>query len=128
MPLDIKIKRANDSYQHATLTVELGGSLDTDTAPQLEKQLNAALDDKVKDLVFDLAKLTFISSAGLRVFATARKFLKQRGEQVSFVNLQPQIKEVFEIVKALPGVAVFGSVAEFDKYLAARQRIVLEGE
>ncbi len=108
--------------------MELGGSLDTATAPELEKQLNAELDDQVKDLIFDLAKLTFISSAGLRVFAATRKFLQQRGEQVSFVNLQPQIKEVFEIVKALPGVSVFGSTAEFDTYLAARQQKVLERE
>jgi len=128
MPLDIKIKRQTDSPHHITLTVELGGSLDTATAPQLEAQLTPALDANVKDLIFDLAKLTFISSAGLRVFAATRKFLKQQGEQVSFVNLQPQIQEVFEIVKALPGVSVFGSIAEFDKYLAARQRKVLEGE
>jgi anti-anti-sigma factor len=128
MPLDIKIKRQTDSPRHITLTVELGGSLDTATAPQLETQLSAALDAQVKDLIFDLANLTFISSAGLRVFAAARKFMKQQGEPVSFVNLQPQIREVFEIVKALPGVSVFGSMAEFDQYLAARQRKVLEGE
>jgi len=128
MPLDIKIKRATDSQRNVTLTVELGGSLDTATAPQLEKQLTAELNDQVKDLVFDLAKLTFISSAGLRVFAAARKWTKQRGEQVSFVNLQPQIQEVFDIVKALPGVSVFGSIAEFDQYIATRQRKVVEGE
>jgi anti-sigma B factor antagonist len=127
MPLDIKIKRAIDAHRHTTLTVELGGSLDTATAPQLEKQLSAALDDQVKDLIFDLAKLTFISSAGLRIFASTRKVLKQRGEQVSFVHLQPQIQEVFEIVKALPGVSVFGSLAEFDEYLAVRQRRHQEG-
>jgi anti-sigma B factor antagonist len=128
MPLDINIKRQTDSHRNTTLTVELGGSLDTATAPQLEKQLSTALDAQVKDLIFDLAKLNFISSAGLRVFAATRKFLKQQGEQVSFVNLQPQIQEVFEIVKALPGVSVFGSIAEFDAYLAARQRKVVEGE
>ena len=128
MLLDITIKRQIDNPRHTTVTVELGGSLDTSTAPELEAQLQAALDDDVKDLVFDLAKLTFISSAGLRVFAATRKILKQRGEQVSFVNLQPQIKEVFEIVKALPGVSVFGSSAEFDTYLGTRQRKILEGE
>jgi anti-sigma B factor antagonist len=127
MPLDIKIKRQSDGHQHTTLTVELGGSLDTATAPQLEKELTPVLDDQVKDIIFDLAKLTFISSAGLRVFAATRKFLKQRGEQVSFVNLQPQIKEVFAIVKALPGVSVFESIAEFDAYLAIRQRKIQEG-
>src|SRR6187399_2316573 len=98
MPLDIKIKRQIDDRRNIVVTVELGGSLDTATAPELEKQLSATLDTQVKDLIFDLAKLTFISSAGLRVFAATRKFLKQQGEQVSFVNLQPQIKEVFEIV------------------------------
>jgi anti-sigma B factor antagonist len=127
MPLDIKIKRAADAHHNTTLTVELGGSLDTATAPQLEKQLGTALDDTVKVLIFDLANLTFISSAGLRIFAAARKLMKLRGEQVSFVHMQPQIHEVFEIVKALPGVAVFASLAEFDEYLAARQQKIKEG-
>src|SRR3954451_21093638 len=128
MPLDINIKRTAAANNQTTLAVELGGSLHTATAPQLEKQLTAVLNQSVSNLVFDLAKLTFISSAGLRVFAASRKFMKQQGEEVSFVNLQPQIQEVFEIVKALPGVSVFGSIAEFDKYLATRQRKVLEGE
>ena len=127
MPLDIKIKRRIDAHRHTSLTVELGGSLDTATAPQLEKQLATALDDQVTDLIFDLANLSFISSAGLRVFASIGKILKARGEQVSFVHMQPQIQEVFEVVKALPGVSVFGSIAEFDKYLASRQREVREG-
>ena len=128
MPLDINIKRTAAANNQSTLTVELGGSLDTATAPQLEKQLTAVLNQSVSNLVFDLAKLTFISSAGLRVFAASRKFMKQQGEEVSFVNLQPQIQEVFEIVKALPGVSVFGSIAEFDSYIATRQRKVLQGE
>jgi anti-sigma B factor antagonist len=108
----------------ATTTVKLSGSLDTVTAPELEKQLAPlfAQQGGVKDLVFDLAQLKFISSAGLRVFATARKQLKERGGQASFIHLQPQIREVFEIIKALPGVAVFKDIAELDRYLAARQR------
>ena len=40
----------------------------------------------------------------------------------SFIHMQPQIQEVFEIMKSLPGVAVFETVAELDSYLAARQR------
>ena len=41
--------------------------------------------------------------------------------------MQPQIHEVFEIIKALPGVTVFKDVAELDRYLAARQRTHTEG-
>ena len=108
--------------------VKLNGSLDTATAPQLEKQLAPVLAGPTKDIVFDLANLKFISSAGLRIFSMARKALKERGGQASFMNMQPQIQEVFAIMKALPGVSIFESVEEMDRYLAARQRAILEGQ
>jgi anti-anti-sigma factor len=121
MPLEIQIQK-NVAPNAGVITVQLTGSLDTATAPELERQLAPALGGPVKEVVFDLANLKFISSAGLRVFSTTRKTLKERGGQASFVNMQPQIQEVFEIMKSLPGVAVFQNVAELDRYLAARQR------
>jgi anti-anti-sigma factor len=121
MPLEILIQK-NIGAQGGPVTVKLSGSLDTSTAPDLERQLVPVLSSQVRDLVFDLAQLKFISSAGLRVFSSARKTLKEHGGQASFINMQPQIQEVFEIIKALPGVAVFQNVAELDNYLAARQR------
>ena len=122
MPLDIRIQKDIGAQGAGVVTVSLAGSLDTATAPELEKQLGPVLAGSTKDIVFDLAELKFISSAGLRVFATTRKALKERDGQASFVHMQPQIHEVFEIMKSLPGVAVFKSVAELDRYLAARQR------
>ena len=122
MPLEIQILQNIAAHSSGAVTVKLAGSLDTATAPELERQLAPVLSGTTKDLVFDLAQLKFISSAGLRIFSMARKSLKERGGQASFVNLQPQIKEVFEIMKALPGVAVFQSLAELDVYLARRQR------
>ena len=117
MPLDIQVIKNIGS-----VTVNLTGSLDSATAPELERQLAPVLASPIKSLVFDLAQLKFISSAGLRIFQTARKQLKERGGQTSFVHMQPQIQEVFEIIKALPGVAIFKDMAEMDRYLAARQR------
>ncbi|MBN2505214.1 MAG: STAS domain-containing protein [Verrucomicrobia bacterium] len=122
MPLDIQIQKNPTGENAAALTVTLIGSLDTVTAPDLERQLAPWLGGPVADIVFDLAQLKFISSAGLRVFSVTRKTLKERGGQASFLNLQPQIREVFDIIKALPGVAIFKDVAELDRYLAARQR------
>jgi anti-anti-sigma factor len=122
MPLEIQIQKSIGAQNTGAVTVKLTGSLDTATAPDLERQLAPVLGGQVKDIVFDLAQLIFISSAGLRVFGATRKTLKERGGQASFVRMQPQIQEVFEIIKALPGVAIFKDEAELDKYLAARQR------
>lgn len=126
MPLEIQLQKEAEQKTGAII-VKLGGSLDTATAPELEAQMAPMLAGSCKDIIFDLAQLKFISSAGLRIFSVARKTLKQRGGQTSFIHMQPQIEEVFAIMKALPGVAVFQSVAELDNYLAARQRAILEG-
>jgi anti-sigma B factor antagonist len=122
MPLEIQIQKGVGAANSATATVKLVGSLDTSTAPDLERQITPVLGGAVKEIVFDLAQLKFISSAGLRVFGSVRKQLKERGGQASFIHLQPQIQEVFEIMKSLPGIAIFKDVAELDRYLAARQR------
>lgn len=122
MPLEIQILKDVSPRTAGEATVKLTGSLDTATAPELERQLAPLLAGEIKDLILDLAGLKFISSAGLRVFSSTRKQLKERGGQVSFVHLQPQIQEVFDIIKALPGVRVFQDLAEMDRYLAARQR------
>lgn len=122
MPLETQIQKNVGGQGAGSVTVKLTGSLDTATAPDLERQLAPVLGGAVKDVVFDLAQLKFISSAGLRVFTSTRKVLKDRGGQASFINLQPQIQEVFEIMKSLPGVSIFKDMAELDRYLAARQR------
>ena len=122
MPLEIQIQQNIGGQKTGAITVKLTGSLDTATAPELERRLSLVLAGPVKDLVFDLAQLKFILSDGLRVLLVARKQLKERGGQASFVHMQPQIQEVFEIIKSLPGVAIFKDMAELDRYLAARQR------
>ena len=123
MPIEIQIQKNVGLQNAGAVTVRLNGSLDTVTAPELERQLAPVLGGPIRDLVFDLAQLKFISSAGLRIFASARKLLKEKGGQTSFIHMQPQIEEVFEIIKALPGIAIFKDVAEMDRYLAARQRM-----
>ena len=122
MPLDIQIQRNIGAQDAGVVTVKLTGHLDSETAPELERQLAPVLSGVVKDIVFDLATLKFVSSAGLRIFSATRKTLKDRGGQASFINMQPQIQEVFSIIKALPGVAIFRNTAELDHYLAVRQR------
>ena len=49
------------------------------------------------------------------------------GGRLFMVNLQPQIKKVFEIIKALDGMNVFKDQAEMDDYLAVMQEKVKDG-
>jgi anti-sigma B factor antagonist len=121
MALEIFIFHDDKTKAGGATTIKLSGSLDTATAPELERSLAPVLASQIRDVVFDLAYLQFISSAGLRVFANVRKKVKSRGGQASFIRMQPQILEVFAIIQSLPGIAVFKGEEEFDQYLAARQ-------
>ena len=56
----------------STLTITVEGRLDTVTAPDLEKEINASIAD-VKELILDFAGLDYISSAGLRLLLSAQK-------------------------------------------------------
>ena len=78
-----------------TLTVALEGRLDTMTAPKLEEELRGSVDG-VSRLVFDLAKLEYISSAGLRVLLAMQKLMNQQGEMV-LQNVNEAVMEVFEV-------------------------------
>ena len=77
------------------LTVALEGRLDTTTAPQLDDELKTALSGITK-LAFDLTKLEYISSAGLRVLLSAQKVMNKQGEMV-VKNANEEIKEIFEV-------------------------------
>jgi len=115
MPLKIDVVPGNAGI----VRVLLSGRLDSETAPQLETAL-ASTDALL--VVLDMEGLTFISSAGLRViFASQRRQQARKGELV-FTNMGPGIKRVFEIVKALPSMSVFASMAEMDEYLATFQK------
>lgn len=78
-----------------TLTVALEGRLDTVTSPHLEGELRTAVNG-VKELIFDLTGLEYISSAGLRVLLSAQKVMSRQGK-MTIRNVKPEIMEIFEV-------------------------------
>ena len=83
------IKNQNDGI----LTIALEGRLDTTTAPELEQEIKSSLDD-VTELVMDLEKLTYISSAGLRVLLLAQKKMNKQGS-MKVIHVNEMVMEVF---------------------------------
>ncbi|MBQ5491980.1 MAG: STAS domain-containing protein [Treponema sp.] len=78
----------------SAVTLLLSGRLDTLTAPELEKAVQAASD--AQSLVFDFANLDYISSAGLRVVIAAHKQFVSKGGLV-VQNVNEMVRDVFEV-------------------------------
>ena len=79
----------------SALNIELEGRLDTTTSPELEEELKKVLPE-LTELIFDLSKLEYISSAGLRVLLSAQKTMNRQGKMcVSGAN--DTVAEIFDI-------------------------------
>lgn len=78
-----------------TLTVLLGGRLDTSTAPQLDAELKGSLGG-VKNLILDMKDLAYLSSAGLRVILAAQKTMNRQGKMV-VRHVNETIMEIFDV-------------------------------
>ena len=85
----------NKSLTGGKLTPSLDGRLDILTAPDFEHLVKNELED-VTELVIDMEKLEYISSAGLRVLLTARKLMQNKGG-MKIVGANQLVKEVFEV-------------------------------
>ena len=73
----------------------VSGRLDTQTAPEFEKELDSVLAD-IKELTFDFANLEYVSSAGLRVILKAQKAMNAQGS-MKLTGVNDSIMEVFDI-------------------------------
>ncbi len=76
--------------------IQLIGKLDSDTAAKVETVFTETTEEQTR-LLLDLAKLKYISSAGLRILLLAAKRVQQKGGRIVLFSLQPNVKEIFDI-------------------------------
>lgn len=86
----------NKTANGSELTIALEGRLDTNTSPALETELKAVLEG-AGSLVFDLAQLTYVSSAGLRVLLRAQKAMNAKRGAMTIRNCNADIMDIFEV-------------------------------
>jgi len=106
--------------------VKFIGRLDGTTYAECEAKINPLLIPATRDIMFDMTNLDYISSMGLRIIITTRKFIEGNGGRVHMMNMQPQIEKVFKIANMLEGMTIFANIKEADDYFAVMQKKVLD--
>ncbi|MBQ7668387.1 MAG: STAS domain-containing protein [Clostridia bacterium] len=78
---------------------EVSGKIDTDTAPELEKNVVETLESNsyITGLVIDVANVIYLSSAGLRTLLSIQKRCNSSQKSMVIKNANETLKEVFEI-------------------------------
>lgn len=104
--MQISTRTSNDIH-----IVAIAGSLDSTTAPEAQKAIDAVLIGARK-VALDFSELDYISSAGLRVLLGAAKHLRASGVTLRMFGLNQSVREVFEISGFSTILAVYPSEAE----------------
>ena len=94
--MDINVTHENDFYM-----IKLGGFFDTLSSPELQQKVEDIASETYGkggfNVVFDLADVEFLSSAGLRVLLLAKKLTDKQNGKMAVINVQQSIHEIFDM-------------------------------
>jgi anti-anti-sigma factor len=124
MSLNIQAVQTNTR----TAQITLSGRLDSETVGDLDREIHNFVASGSKIIILDMASLEMVTSAGVGMIMKTQTTLAKRAGELMMLNMQPQIKKVFEIVRLLPSLTVFENTEEMDNYLVRiQQRMQEEG-
>ncbi len=83
-------------YKRCTL-IKTGGRIDGSNAPMLGQALKAITSRGINNIIFDMAEVSFVASAGWWVLIDTQKTCKPSGELV-LVNVDKGIKDSLNLV------------------------------
>ena len=89
-------------HQNDVVIIELTGRMDAESANDAEIELTKLIDEGKRKILFDLAGLDYISSAGLRVLLAVTKKLGDLAGEVKIAGVKNYVKEVFDITGFTP--------------------------
>ena len=77
--------------------VVINGRIDTTNVEQFQQAINKLMEVERPDIDIDCTALSYTSSQGLRSFLTLQKSVMKNGGKMVLRNMNPQVKEVFDI-------------------------------
>ncbi len=89
--------KCSTRQQNDVTILEIEGKLDTMTAPAMRGEFDSLLANGQQTILVNLAKLDYISSAGLRVLLVLAKELRNVGGKLHLCNLNDTVREIFEL-------------------------------
>ncbi|MFZ2655695.1 MAG: anti-sigma factor antagonist [Victivallales bacterium] len=92
--------------------LQVQGRLDSTTAQDADRSLATLIGGGTLEVVLDLSGLEYVSSAGLRVFLSAAKRMKQAHGKLALASPAPQVKQVLDIAGFSTFLPIFATMAE----------------
>lgn len=96
--------------------LDVAGEIDVYTAPQFKEAVNGILAGGQKDLLINMAAVTYMDSSGFGTLLSATKRLRPRGGTVSLIKCSSAIDRILRITRLN---TIFGTYDSVDEALEA---------
>jgi len=108
-----------EKYMRGEVTViVLDGSLDSGTAPAVQEDLRELIPERGRVLL-DLSRMSYMSSAGLRVLLLAYRQARGNGARVALAGIPPEVHSVMAATGFLDFFTVTDAVDDGVEALSA---------
>ncbi len=94
MQSKFRVDVRNDS---GAIVIVVAGELDLASSPELQQQLDSALESDERVVILDLRMLEFMDSTGLSVVVKAHQAAVQSGRELHLVKGPPQVQRLLSL-------------------------------
>ena len=106
MELSISVSATKDSVT----IISLSGKMNAITVSELKALLKKSIEEGSIRMIVDLSAVDFMDSSGLSALISALKGCREKGGFLRLVNLQAQVRRVFELTLLDRVFEVYASV------------------
>jgi anti-sigma B factor antagonist len=115
------IRLETSTHEVKGITVlNVAGEIDVYTAPQFKEAVNQVINTGQKDLVIDMAQVSYMDSSGFGTLLSATKRLRPEGGTVNLVACNSAIDRMLRITRLN---TVFGTFQTVDEAVDAIQKV-----
>ena len=88
----------NHNLTDQILTVYLSGKIDADDYEDIQKTvISLAEENDIKSIIFNMDSVTYVSSAGLRMFSAINQYAEEKQYVYKLVEMQNAILKMFQM-------------------------------
>jgi anti-anti-sigma factor len=77
--------------------MEMPARLDSDTGLQIEEDILLCIQSGAREMLLDCGKMDYITGSGTQSLLRLAREMKDVGGKLAVCNLQPQVKQMFEM-------------------------------
>lgn len=107
----------DDLNQVFIYKIHLSGNFVMELTEEFSLFMSTLVQGGMRKTAFDLSNLKYIDSTGIGVIINMTKMMRSRGGELCFVNVNPKIMEIFNLVKLNDYIQFFKSDKQVAEHL-----------